>query len=196
MFLFHFLPGATKKVQFGTRELPGANIHKPHRTGYREFALGGIKVLRAEYPTMHGSSLTHAGNGRTRLSSLERRLSARTWFFQTGNKTESCSNGLAHALKRLETCTTNEEPKESYLSIITRGQHYIPRLTIITSWRHYHSARRTLRAQSVTGLPKTQTVDQRIWLLMYRGPGHAGSGWQSDLLLTGGNCGGHTELHC
>ncbi len=43
VFLFHFLPGATKKVEFGTRELPGANIHKPHRTGYREFALGGIK---------------------------------------------------------------------------------------------------------------------------------------------------------
>ncbi len=32
VFLFHFLPGAMKKVQFGTRELAGANIHKPHST--------------------------------------------------------------------------------------------------------------------------------------------------------------------
>ncbi len=45
VFLFHFLPGPKKKVQFGTRGLPGANIHKPHRTGYREFALGGIKDI-------------------------------------------------------------------------------------------------------------------------------------------------------
>ena len=28
VFLLHFLPGATKNVQFGTWELPGANIHK------------------------------------------------------------------------------------------------------------------------------------------------------------------------
>ncbi len=36
--------GATETVQLGTWELPGANIHKPHRTDYRGFTLGGIKV--------------------------------------------------------------------------------------------------------------------------------------------------------
>ena len=35
MFLFHFLTGATKIVQFGTWELSGANIHKPYSTDYR-----------------------------------------------------------------------------------------------------------------------------------------------------------------
>ncbi len=43
VFLFHFLPGATKKVEFGTREWPGANIHK--QAGYREFELGA-KIFR------------------------------------------------------------------------------------------------------------------------------------------------------
>ena len=35
------------------------------------------------------------GNGRARLSSLERRLGACTPFLQTGKTSESCSNGLA-----------------------------------------------------------------------------------------------------
>ncbi len=35
---------------------------KPYRTGYRDRALGGINVLRAEYPTMHESYLTYPGN--------------------------------------------------------------------------------------------------------------------------------------
>ncbi len=81
--------------------------------------------------------------------------------------------------------------------IITRGQHYIPRLTIITSWGHYHSARKPLRAQSVTGLPKTQTVDQRIWLSMCRDIGaldmqdqddQVTSFWQAVISILPGPC--------
>ena len=43
VFLIHFLPGATKKVQFSTQELPGANIHKAHNTGYTRD--GGVGAL-------------------------------------------------------------------------------------------------------------------------------------------------------
>ncbi len=60
---------------------------------------------------------------RARLSLLERRLSARTRFFQTGNTTESCSNGLAQALKRLETWTTNARQTDQ--TVAHREMHLI-----------------------------------------------------------------------
>ncbi len=43
-----------------------------------EFALGGIKVLRAEYPTtgMHGTYLTYAGNEEPRELSINNRQRA------------------------------------------------------------------------------------------------------------------------
>ncbi len=39
VFLIHFLPGAMKKLQFGTQELPGANIHN---TGYTRVGWGAL----------------------------------------------------------------------------------------------------------------------------------------------------------
>ena len=76
------------------------------------------KAISAPPTDCQDESCRMRHSGRARLSSLERRFSARTRFFQTGNTTESCSNGLAQALKRLETCTTSSNCHTAFLSRI------------------------------------------------------------------------------